>query len=154
MAYRVERDMAAELAAAAPRGSDPVNERGFQKVYVTFERVMCREINPVSPEVPRGIIPGNPRHAEAMLSDGLNALSDEYPRDRTLFSLGTAEARLAQHGRLDEAIESTRTAITLVSSTPSPRIHERLRRLVDSLPDHPDTAELQKALACGRAQPA
>ena len=87
-----------------------------------------------------------------MLSDGLAALSDEYHRDRTLFLLGIAEARLARRGRLDEAIQATRTAINLVSSAPSPRIHERLRRLVYNLPQHPDTAELHEALTC--AQPA
>jgi len=107
----------------------------------------------LSPEVPRGIIPGNPSRAEAMFSDGLDTLADEYPRDRTLFSLGIAEARLAQHGQLDGAIEATRTAIKLVSSTPSPRIRERLRRLILSLPEHPDATELREALA-GRAEPA
>jgi DNA-binding transcriptional regulator YiaG/tetratricopeptide (TPR) repeat protein len=105
----------------------------------------------LTPEVPRGIIPGNPRRAEAMFMDGLNALSDEYPRDRTLFCLGLAEARLSQHGRLDEAIAATRTAINLVSAAPSPRVHERLRRLIHSLPKHPDTAELREALTCPSA---
>ncbi len=108
----------------------------------------------LSPEVPRGIIPGNPSRAEGMLIDGLDALSEEYPRDRTLFYLGIAEARLAQHGRLDEAIDATRSAISLISSAPSPRIHERLRRLVRKLPEHPDTAELREALTSARAEPA
>jgi tetratricopeptide (TPR) repeat protein len=100
----------------------------------------------LSPEVPRGIIPGDPRHAEAMLIDGLEALSDEYPRDRTLFYMGLAEARLAQPGRLDEAIDATRNAIKLIGSAPSPRIHERLRRFVHNLPEDSGAAELRAAL--------
>lgn len=107
----------------------------------------------LSPEAPRGIIPGNPRRAEAMFIDGLHALSDEYPRDRTLFCLGLAEARLAQHGRLDEAIDATRTAINLVASAPSPRIRERLRRLMHNLPEHPDATELREAFTCARPGP-
>jgi DNA-binding transcriptional regulator YiaG/tetratricopeptide (TPR) repeat protein len=107
----------------------------------------------LSPEVPRGIIPGNPRRAEAMFIDGLDALSDEYPRDRTLFCLGIAEARLAQNGRLDEAIDAARSAISLASSAPSPRVRERLRRLIRSLPAHPSTAELRENLTGARAQP-
>ena len=106
----------------------------------------------LTPEAPRGVIPGNPSRAEAMFIDGLDALSDEYPRDRTLFYLGIAEARLAQHGRLDEAVEATRSAISLVSSAPSPRIHERLRQLIHKLPEHPAIAELHEALAYGRAK--
>jgi len=105
----------------------------------------------LSPEVPRGIIPGSPSRAEAMLVDGLDALSDEYPRDRTLFYLGIAEARLAQHGRLDEAVDAARTAISLVSSAPSPRVHQRLERLIYSLSGHPDAAQLREELACTRA---
>jgi tetratricopeptide (TPR) repeat protein/DNA-binding transcriptional regulator YiaG len=101
----------------------------------------------LSPEVPRGIIPGNPSRAEGMFIDGLDALSDDYPRDRTLFCLGLAEARLAQHGRLDEAIDAVRTANNLASSAPSPRIRERLRHLIHNLPEHPDTVELREALS-------
>lgn len=101
----------------------------------------------LSPEAPRGIIPHDPARAEAMLMDGLSALSDEYPRDRPLFLLGIAEARLAQHGRLDEAIEAARAALDLISATPSPRIRARLVRLVRSLPEHPETPELQEALS-------
>jgi hypothetical protein len=89
-----------------------------------------------------------------MLADGLDALSDEYPRDRTLFYLGIAEACLAQHGRLDEAIDAARTAANLVSSAPSPRVRERLERLIRSLPEHPDAAQLREELACTRAGPA
>jgi tetratricopeptide (TPR) repeat protein len=100
----------------------------------------------LSPEVPRGIIPGDPRQAEALLIDGLEALSNEYPRDRTLFYMGLAEARIAQSGRLDEAIDATRNAIRLVESAPSPRIHERLRRFVHNLPEASGAAELQEAL--------
>jgi tetratricopeptide (TPR) repeat protein len=81
----------------------------------------------LSPEVPRGIIPGNPGRAEAMFVNGVDALSDEYPRDRTIFYLGIAEARVAQHGRLDEAADAARTAISLVSSAPSPRVHRPSR---------------------------
>jgi hypothetical protein len=105
----------------------------------------------LSPEAPRGIIPGNPIRAEAMFIDGLAALSDEYPRDRTLFCLGIAEARLAQHGRLDEAIDATRTAINLASAAPTPRIRERLKRLIHSLPEDPYTAELREEFACASA---
>jgi hypothetical protein len=76
----------------------------------------------LSPEMPRGIIPGSPGRAEALLADGLDALSDEYPRGRTLFCLGIAEARLAQHGRLDEAVDATRDAANLASCAPSPRV--------------------------------
>jgi hypothetical protein len=49
----------------------------------------------LTPEVPRNIIPGNPRRAEAMFMDGLDAHSDKYPRDHTLFCLGLAETRLS-----------------------------------------------------------
>jgi hypothetical protein len=105
----------------------------------------------LSPEVPRGIIPGSPSRAEAMFVDGLDALSDEYPRDRTIFYLGIAEARVAQHGRLDEAVDAARTAINLVSSAPSPRVRQRLERLIHSLSGHPDVAQLHEELACTRA---
>lgn len=108
----------------------------------------------LSPEVPRGIIPGSPSRAEDMLVDGLDALSDEYPRDRAVFYAGIAEARVAQHGRLDEAVDAARTAIDLIASAPSPRVRQRLERLVHSLSGHPGAAHLREELACtpaGRA---
>jgi hypothetical protein len=106
----------------------------------------------LSPEAPRGIIPGNPRRAEELFTAGLEALSDEYLRDRSLFCLGLAEARIAQHGRTDEAIDATRTAANLIPSAPSPRIRERLRLLIHSLPEHPETRELREAVSRARPQ--
>jgi hypothetical protein len=89
-----------------------------------------------------------------MLVDGLDALSDEYPRDRAIFYLGIAEARVAQHGRLDEAVDAARTAINLVSSAPSPRVRRRLERLIHSVSGHADAAQLREELGCTRAEPA
>ena len=64
--------------------------------------------------------------AEQLLVDGLNALSADSQRDRILYLAGIAEARLAQHGGLDGALEAANEAVALASSLGSSRAADQL----------------------------
>jgi tetratricopeptide (TPR) repeat protein len=69
---------------------------------------------------------GQSQTSERLLVDGLTALSADSQRDRILYLGGIAEARLAQHGGVDGALEAASEAVALASSLGSSRAADQL----------------------------
>ncbi|PZS00616.1 MAG: hypothetical protein DLM67_00975 [Candidatus Nephthysia bennettiae] len=90
---------------------------------------------------------GQPRTAEKLLTAGMEALPQEYVRDRALYQMRIAEAQLAQRGRLDEAITSASDAAELVGGIHSPRAQEMMANFLRRLPqDEPAVSALDERM--------
>ncbi|MBJ7596535.1 MAG: hypothetical protein JF922_00380 [Candidatus Dormibacteraeota bacterium] len=75
-----------------------------------------------------------PRTAERLLTEGLDQVPAEFPRDQQLYLIGIAEARQAQPKRLDEAVHAATQALGTSPDLDSPRARERLVEFAKQLP--------------------
>ncbi len=78
-----------------------------------------------------------PRTAERLLTEGLDKVPADFPRDRQLYLIGIAEARQAQPKRLDEAVHAATQALRTSPDLDSPRARERLMQFANQLPREP-----------------
>jgi hypothetical protein len=67
------------------------------------------------------------------LTEGLDQVPADFPRDRQLYLLGIAKARWAQPKRLDEALHAATEALGTSPGLGSPRGRERLREFASQL---------------------
>ncbi|MFJ4689483.1 transcriptional regulator [Streptomyces sp. NPDC088789] len=135
-----------EVRAAAATGDSRHAARLLARAETEYERSRTGDDNPawsywmVRPshmaETGRAFLDlGDPTTAEQLLTDGLTALSPEAHRDRVLYQVWIATARV-RRGRLDAAAHATIQALDTVRSVESGRCATLLTGLATELTPH------------------